>query len=698
MLKKGLLLVIISLLIFSIGGYATDYTYSQQSGAGFFVGTADKADALEDNNELRQIVNDLGTLLGHSKMDGAYPADSTTGGTLGVLADYYLKTAIDTIGEVETIWITDVTDSTELATALTDYYLKTAINTLSKVETIYGVDITTSTELATYCETTQNYLKTSENSDSDDDVTDDNVESMTTAGGAGTAPISDGAGNLAMTDIWTEAENTSAGYIADITGEASTDLTDTADLLYETELDSETELENQLTDTTNIYTNNDFTDNSTNWDTAYGWGNHASAGYLTVITGESIGSLSDVDLTDIANEKILQYNSTSEKWECETAGAGAGYTNLTSFVDQTAWRLFYSNTDGDVTELALGADGTYLKSNGAAAAPTFEAGGGGASQLSDLSDVGVTTPTDKYVLVADGDSFESRALVEADISDLGSYAALGANSDITSMTGLTTALGTAYGGTGVANNAASTITITGAYSLGLTLSANTDVTLPTTGTLATTGVATLSSLTSVGTITTGGLGTGAVLADVTMTLGSDADGDIYYRTGNKLTRLAKGTEGHYLKQGAAIPEWADAAGGGDALKADPLSQFAATTSAELAGVIIDEKGSGSLIFETELKSYIGRLVVSNWTIRTSAADNLWYSVCWSPELTLFVAVAFSGTGNRVMTSPDGINWTIRTSAADNNWVSVCWSPELTLFVAVAYTGTGNRVMTSLFFK
>ena len=46
---------------------------------------------------------------------------------------------------------------------------------------------------------------------------------------------------------------------------------------------------------------------------------------------------------------------------------------------------------------------------------------GGASQLSDLSDVGVSTPTDKNALMGDGDSWESRALVEADISDLGSY-------------------------------------------------------------------------------------------------------------------------------------------------------------------------------------------------------------------------------------------------------------------------------------
>ena len=86
--------------------------------------------------------------------------------------------------------------------------------------------------------------------------------------------------------------------------------------------------------------------------------------------------------------------------------------------------------------------------------------------------------------------------------------------------------------------------------------------------------------------------------------------------------------------------------------------------------------------------------VDNWTIRTSAADNNWRSICWSPGLSLFCAVAIGGTGNRVMTSPDGINWTIRTSAADNNWYSVCWSPGLSLFCAVAYTGTGNRVMTS----
>jgi hypothetical protein len=45
-----------------------------------------------------------------------------------------------------------------------------------------------------------------------------------------------------------------------------------------------------------------------------------------------------------------------------------------------------------------------------------------------------------------------------------------------------------------------------------------------------------------------------------------------------------------------------------------------------------------------------------------------------------------------MTSPDGITWTSRNSAVGNNWISVTYGNGL--FVAVAFSGTGNRVMTS----
>jgi hypothetical protein len=50
-----------------------------------------------------------------------------------------------------------------------------------------------------------------------------------------------------------------------------------------------------------------------------------------------------------------------------------------------------------------------------------------------------------------------------------------------------------------------------------------------------------------------------------------------------------------------------------------------------------------------------------------------------------------------MTSPDGINWTSRTSAADNDWYSVTYGGGG--FVAVGYNGTDNGViMTSGLFS
>jgi hypothetical protein len=79
----------------------------------------------------------------------------------------------------------------------------------------------------------------------------------------------------------------------------------------------------------------------------------------------------------------------------------------------------------------------------------------------------------------------------------------------------------------------------------------------------------------------------------------------------------------------------------------------------------------------------------NWTFRTSAVNNSWFSVCYGNGL--FVTVSADGTGNRVMTSSDGINWASRTSAADNSWVSVCYGNGL--FAAVSNSGS-PRVMTS----
>jgi hypothetical protein len=67
------------------------------------------------------------------------------------------------------------------------------------------------------------------------------------------------------------------------------------------------------------------TDNSSEWDTAYDWGDHSEAGYSTLALGTTdttalkgsatLNDLSNVDATtDLANDKILKYNSTSSSW------------------------------------------------------------------------------------------------------------------------------------------------------------------------------------------------------------------------------------------------------------------------------------------------------------------------------------------------------------------------------------------------
>lgn len=122
-----------------------------------------------------------------------------------------------------------------------------------------------------------------------------------------------------------------------------------------------------------------------------------------------------------------------------------------------------------------------------------------------------------------------RALVAGDIPTLnqnttGTAANITAssNSTLTTLSALTTAsslttvgtigtgtwegstVGPAYGGTGVANNSASTITISGSHPLTLTLSGSTSVTLPASGTLATlAGSETLSNKTLTTPITNG---------------------------------------------------------------------------------------------------------------------------------------------------------------------------------------------------
>jgi hypothetical protein len=104
------------------------------------------------------------------------------------------------------------------------------------------------------------------------------------------------------------------------------------------------------------------------------------------------------------------------------------------------------------------------------------------------------------------------------------------------------------------------------------------------------------------------------------------------------------------------------------------------------GVAVASSGSGNRMLTINTYQSV---TSSNFT-----NNNNWTSVCWSSDLSLFVAVASSGFGNRVAISYNAKTWVLKQSAVDNNWTSVCWSSELSLFVAVSSSGSGNRIMTS----
>ena len=60
-----------------------------------------------------------------------------------------------------------------------------------------------------------------------------------------------------------------------------------------------------------VYTS--ITDNTANWDTAYGWGNHASGGYLTQLPVHGLGVHTGVTLTTETAGDLLRYSGT--QWE-----------------------------------------------------------------------------------------------------------------------------------------------------------------------------------------------------------------------------------------------------------------------------------------------------------------------------------------------------------------------------------------------
>jgi len=156
----------------------------------------------------------------------------------------------------------------------------------------------------------------------------------------------------------------------------------------------------------------------------------------TKVTNLNVDQVDNTGLGTLTDEKVCTYEATGTIIDCNEAETGTGsivratsptfvtpllgtptsgtLTNasglpVTSGLIAGNWDVFYSNGSGALIELSLGADGTFLMSNGAAAAPTFEtpAGTGDVTSVGDcVSGACLDGSADggKYVRLYDGDS------------------------------------------------------------------------------------------------------------------------------------------------------------------------------------------------------------------------------------------------------------------------------------------------------
>ena len=98
------------------------------------------------------------------------------------------------------------------------------------------------------------------------------------------------------------------------------------------------------------------TDNSSNWDAAFGWGNHASQGYLTQLPVHGLGVHTGVTLTSEQAGQLLQYTGT--QWVNWTPNYLTSYTEVDTLATVTGRGATTS------TALTLSFAGEALKLDG----------------------------------------------------------------------------------------------------------------------------------------------------------------------------------------------------------------------------------------------------------------------------------------------------------------------------------------------
>ncbi len=252
-------------------------------------------------------------------------------------------------------------------------------------------------------------------------------------------------------------------------------------------------------------------------------------------SGDNLGAGVNTAVTLVAGSNATYKAYDTTNWK---VAGGGGYDNLTEFMGQTAWRVFYSDGSGDVKELALGSSG-YLKTNGASAAPSWDTPAGAGDFLADGS-VPMTAPL--FINEVAGDSADQAGKGQIWVKN------------------------------------------TTPNELWFTDDAGTAVQLGTAG---------AGDITSVWADTTGDVG--ALTAEAGDTLDASlTDSTVPWKVN---ATAAPTVEGQAIWESDAdrLRIGDGAATMTVAMTADKLSAFAATSSAELQGVLSDETGTGGMV-------------------------------------------------------------------------------------------------------
>ena len=172
--------------------------------------------------------------------------------------------------------------------------------------------------------------------------------------------------------------------------------------------------------------NNILAQNITNWNLAYGWGDHSTAGYLSSLG--SIAGHTDVTLATLQDAQLLRYSVANARWENWTPNYLTSYTETDPvFTASPAGGITGTNIANWNTAYGWGNHATvgYLTSLGDAAGVTAAKisnwdtayGWGDHSTqgyltsvaLNDVSDVTITSPSNGEVLTYNGSGWVNSA-------------------------------------------------------------------------------------------------------------------------------------------------------------------------------------------------------------------------------------------------------------------------------------------------